>query len=239
MGSEMCIRDSYTPGRNARAVAEFTFGLILSLTRNIVRAHERLRRGIWSEYHEMSGPELFEKTIGIIGFGHIGRLVASIARGFGMKILVYDPYVEKSTISALGYKLVELDTLLKESDIITIHARLTRETEKMIGEREFSLMKKTAYIINTSRGRIIDQRALYKALKNRQIAGAALDVFEIEPLPPDDPLLSLENIVLTPHIAGSSTEVADRAAKMISEDLKRILTGGRPKYCINPEVLDL
>lgn len=231
----------HTPHRNADAVADYTFGLILAESRNIARAHCKLKNeGVWEKEfytYKISGPELSGRTIGIIGFGTVGLKVALRARGFGLKILAFDPYVPPEKIESYGGKSVDLETLLKESDYVTIHVGLTPETKKMIGAEEISLMKPTAYLINTARGEIVDDQSLYKALKKGQIAGAALDVFEKEPLKPSDPFLQLDNVTLTPHIAGASKDVVHRAATMIAEDLKRIIKGETPKYIANPSVL--
>jgi len=231
----------FTPGRNAETVAEYTIGLMLVESRNVIRAHMDLIKGMWREdyyySYDVCGPELTGKTLGIIGFGAIGKRVAEIARVIGMNILVYDPYVPDEEVSKRGAKKVNLEDLLKNSDFVTIHARLTPETRGMISEKELKMMKPSAYLINTARGGIIDEKALIKALQEGWIKGAALDVFEEEPLSPDNPLLKLNNVTLTPHIAGASKDVAHRAAEMVAEDIKKVLKGERPKYCINPEVL--
>jgi len=229
-----------TPGRNAEAVADYTLGLILAHTRNIARAHALLKRGIWTDEfydYKFCGYELSGKTLGIIGLGKIGTKVARRAKAFGMKVIAYDPYVDEERMKSHGVKKVDMETLLKESDIVSIHARLTPETKHMIGEKELKLMKPTAILVNTARGSIVDEEALTRALKQGWIAGAALDVFEVEPLPPNHPLLGLNNVTLTPHIAGASKETVRRAANMLAEDAARILLGERPKYCVNPEVL--
>jgi len=232
----------YTPGRNAEAVADFTFGLILALARHIVRADAVMRKSgwftpfTWDEYQKWGGPELFGKTIGIIGFGNIGMRVAIRAKGFGMNIIVYDPYVPEEKIEMFGAKPVDFETLLKNSDFVTIHVKLTSETKGMIGAKEISLMKPTSFLINTARADIVDKRALYEALKNRKIAGAALDVHWKEPLSSDDPFLRLDNVILTPHIAGDSPDVIRRHSLMIARDVERFLKGKRPLHVINPEV---
>jgi len=224
----------YTPGRNAEAVAEFTIGLIIALTRNIAIAHTSLKKEkIWKDElycYDSSGPELKGRIIGVIGFGRVGLIVTEKAKALGMNVLVFDPYVKIENIVSAGANPVNLDTLLSNSDIVTIHARLTDETRGMIGARELSLMKKTAYLINTARGKIVDQKALYDALKNKLIAGAALDVFEHEPLSPDNPLLSLNNVILTPHIAGASRDTVHRAADMVAKDIVRFLKGEKLRY---------
>jgi len=231
----------YTPGRNAEAVADFTIGLMIAEARNIARAHASLKSGRWElayNRYENLGPELHGKTLGIIGFGRIGRKVAVRARAFGMKILVYDPYVSKEKVEEVGGEKVTLEELLRNSDFVSLHCRLTEETRGIIGARELSMMKRTAYLINTARGGLIDKKALIEALKRRKIAGAALDVYETEPIEPDDELLSLENVTLTSHIAGYSREVVHRSASMVASDIRRYLNGEKPKHIFNPIVLE-
>jgi glyoxylate reductase len=184
------------------------------------------------------GKDVYGATIGIVGAGRIGAAVARRAKGFNMKILYYDvvpmpPEVEKE----VGARRVDLETLLKESDFVSIHVPLTKETYHMINEERLRLMKKTAYIINNARGSIIDEKALYKALKEGWIAGAALDVFEQEPTPVDNPLLKLENVVVAPHIGSASFETRSRMAEMVAENLVAFFQGKVPPNLVNPEVL--
>ncbi|MFB0545484.1 MAG: 2-hydroxyacid dehydrogenase [Anaerolineae bacterium] len=240
VATERGIPVIHTPGRNALAVAEFTLGLILVGLKNIFQAHTYLKRGIWRGdfyCYDKAARELSDQTVGLIGFGHVGRLTASLLKGLGAKLLVYDPYVPAEQIESLGAEKVNLETLLKRSDIVSLHAKATPETEGMIGAAELALMKPTAYLINTARGSLVDQEALCEALKHNRIAGAALDAFAKEPIPLDDPLLQLENVIITPHIAGSSRQVAWRAARMIAEDIRNFFTGEPMKYCFNSEDL--
>ena len=230
-----------TPGRNAEAVADYTIGLIIAHVRNIVRACLLLKRGIWRDefyFYEECGFELKDKVLGIVGFGRVGSEVAKRAKALGMRILAYDPYVSPDLMKSLGAEPAELEKLLRESDVVSLHARLTDETRHMIGEKELKLMKPTAILVNTSRGELVDEKALIKALKEGWIAGAALDVFEEEPLPPDHPFMKMDNVTITPHIAGASKEVVKRSVIMIAEDVKRLLKGEKPLYCVNPEVLE-
>lgn len=230
----------FTPGRNADAVADYTIGMILAESRNIARAHADLKSGVWRTDlydYDASGPELARTTLGIVGMGSIGFKVAQRAKAFGMKILAFDPYVPQDRIESADAKCVDLETLFSKADFVTIHARATSETKGMIGKKLLSLMKNTAYLINTSRGDLVDETALYEALEARRIAGAGLDVFETEPLSADSPILALDNVTVTPHIGGASKEVAHRAAQILADDVKRVLTGNRPLYCANPEVL--
>jgi len=229
------------PGRNAEAVADYTIGLIIAHVRNIVRACTLLKQGIWRDefyFYEECGFELENKVLGIVGFGKVGREVAKRAKALQMRILAYDPYVSPDLMKSLGVESTTLERLLEESDVVTLHVRLTDETRHMIGERELKRMKPTAILVNTSRGEIVDEKALIKALNEGWIAGAALDVFEKEPLPPDHPFLKMDNVTITPHIAGASKEVVKRSVIMIAEDVKRLLKGEKPLYCVNPEVLE-
>lgn len=226
-----------TPGANAWSVAEYAFGLILALVRKIPRAEANMKSGGWRE-ENLWGYELYKKKIGIIGFGHIGNKVAKIAtRGFGMEVLVTDPYIPDEKIAAMGGKSVELDTLLKESDIVSIHSELTKETEKLIGEKELSLMKKDSYLINVARGPIVDKRALYNALKEKTLGGAAVDVFHEEP-PSNYSLVNLPNVVATPHIAAWTKEARTRMALRAAKQVIHVMEGKRPEYPVNEPVLD-
>ena len=232
----------YAPGRNAVAVAEFVVGAIIAHIRNIIRASTLLRQGFWGYefyYYNQAGYELSGKTIGIIGFGKVGREVAVRAKAFGMSVLVYDPYVSPDLIEKFGYRWTTLEHLLVESDIVSIHCTLTEETYHLIGEKELKKMKSNAIIVNTARGGIIDESALINALKNKTIGGAILDVFENEPLPPNNPFVELDNVTILPHIAGASKEVVYRASSMIAEDVERILEGRKPLYCMNPQLFDV
>jgi len=232
----------YTPGRNADAVADFTFGLILALVRNIPKAELFVRSGRWRSpkedtFEKPTGPELTGRTIGIIGFGEVGSRVGMRATGFKMNILVYDPYISKEKVETIGGKMVDLKTLMSESDIITLHLRLPPGVKGFIGAEQLAWMKKTAYLINTSRGVALDEKALYDALKKRRIAGAALDVYEKEPISSNNPLLGLDNVILTPHVAGISTDIPVRSCRMLAEDVGRFLKGEKPLHVINPSAL--
>ncbi len=219
---EKGIKVFNTPGRNAHAVSDFTVGMLISEARNIARGHFGIKNGEWIREYCNSGdiPDLEERTVGLIGFGEIGRLVARKLSGFNMNILVYDPYCKDDSVN-----LVSLETLLKESDFVSLHARLTKENERMIGEKELGMMKKTAYIINTSRSGLVDEKALYEALKNGNIAGAALDVYDVEPPAKDYPLVTLPNVTLTPHMAGGSNDAFKNTPKRLMNDMKKAFAG--------------
>ncbi|MEM2921777.1 MAG: 2-hydroxyacid dehydrogenase, partial [Candidatus Bathyarchaeia archaeon] len=229
----------YAPGRNAESVADLTIGLLIAEARGIARAHSSLIAGHWrfDFYSEnLLGVELEGKVLGLVGCGHVGRKVIERAKGFGMRLYVYDPYVPIAEVESLGAKSVDLDSLLKESDFISIHARLTKETEELIGKEAFEKMKPTAILINTARGGIVDEAALYEALRDRRIAGAAIDTFKEEPLY-DSPLLKLDNITVTPHIGSATREVALRSARLIAEEVASYIAGRRPRNIVNPSVL--
>ncbi len=221
-----------TPGRNARAVAECTVGLILSEVRNIARSHALLMQGKWQRNFPNSNaiPELCGKTVGLVGYGAVGRLVAGYLHAFGSRILAYDPYFEGDPAPA---EITDLETLLRHSDVVSIHARLTPESHHLIGRRELALMKPTAVLVNTARSGLVDEQALIEALQRRQITGAALDVFDVEPLPADSPLLALDNVTLTPHLAGSTIDSFINSPRMMADHLRRLLTGQEPLPIVN------
>ena len=218
-----------TPGRNASAVAEFTIGAILAETRNITRGHDALRRGEWRGdlYRaDLTGEELSEMTVGLIGYGEVGRRVVKLLKVFGCRILVSDPYVQLSAEDLHdGVIQTSLARLLAESDVVSLHPRVTPETTKMLNRNTFAQMKKGAYVINTSRGPLLDYDALYEALKSNHLRGAMLETFSIEPAPPDWPLLQLPNVTLTPHIAGASVKTVRYAAGLAAEEVRRYLAG--------------
>jgi D-3-phosphoglycerate dehydrogenase len=224
-----------TPGRNADSVADFTVGAIISECRNIARGHHGLKSGIWIREYPNSGriPDLPGKTAGIVGFGEIGAKVAKRLSGFDMRILAYDPFREKAEY---GAELVDLKTLMASSDFITLHARLGGENRHLINAEMLSLMKPTAYIINTARAALIDEAALYEALKNRRIAGAMLDVFEKEPPGKDYPLVTLDNVSLTPHMAGGSNDAFYNSPGKLAADIAKALKGEMPRSLINKEI---
>lgn len=202
----ICVTN--TPAVNAQAVAEYTFGLILSLTRKITSADTVMKSGGWRK-KEYWGIELKGKIMGIIGFGHIGSKVAILAKGFGMRVLACDPYVSQNKASPVGVELVDMDSPLVKSDVVSLHVNLSEQTKGLIGKRELARMKKRAYLINVARGEVVDEKALYEALKNGSIAGAALDVFKEEPLL-DYSIVKLPHVLATPHIAAWTEEARRR-----------------------------
>ena len=223
--SELGIVVAFTPEENAISVAEEVLGMMLCLAKRFVGADASVKAGKWDRMAFL-GVELFGKTLGIIGLGKIGARVAMRARAFGMRIIAYDPYLTRHHIHVTESQaeLVDLETLLRTSDFITIHLPLTAETRHLIDKDRLSRMKPTAYLINTSRGPIVDEADLYEALDRKVIAGAALDVREEEP-PKASPLNGLENILLTPHVAAFTVEAQDKVQESLSEDVDRVLTG--------------
>lgn len=226
------IRLVNTPGRNADAVAEFTLGAILAETRLIRAGHEALRGGTWRGdlYRaDRTGRELREMTVGVIGYGHIGSRVVHLLKVFGPRILVADPYVQLSPADRMaGVEQAPLEHLLEQSDVVTLHARVTPETTGFLGAAEFARMKPGALFVNTARGPMVDYDALYDALASHHLGGAMLETFAVEPTPPDWPLLQLDNVTLTPHIAGASIRTITLAAEMIAEDIRRHFAGEPP-----------
>jgi len=228
-------------GANAEAVAEHAFSLMLNLTRRTYRGDAMVRSGSWRPGCALpawlSGSELWEKTLGIVGLGNIGRHVARIGRGFDMQVLACDPYVSAEVARSVGAALVALDTVFREADILTVHVPLTVETEGLVNMEGLSFMKPTAYLINTSRGPVVDEDALIGALRDGWIAGAGLDVYALEPLPPEHPLLTLDNVILTPHFAGRTVEAKDRQSAGVVGQVLQILTGETPDRLINQAML--
>lgn len=224
----------HCPIHNACAVAELTIGLMICETRNITRSHVALKQGIWREDYPNTGHirELRSCTIGIIGFGAIGRMVVERLRPFQSTIYVYDPYVSKEEIEAAHAIAVDKETLLKESDIISLHGRIGPNDPPVIRYEELQMMKKTSYLINTARAVLVDMDALANALQNGEIAGAALDVFPQEPIPTSDPFFDIDCCTLSNHRGGDTLDAYDRSPELLVEQLKEVLTSGNTRYLI-------
>ncbi|MBE9912423.1 2-hydroxyacid dehydrogenase [Paenibacillus donghaensis] len=246
---EKGVKVIYTPGRNSDSTAEHTIALMLSIARKIPMAHKALKEGkftsdtsekgeiksglkedvVWgidndSPYVVFKGTQLKGKTLGIIGYGSIGRRVGDIASAFGMNILIYDPFVSEIDVNRIGREKVSLQTLLAQSDFITVHLKATPETKGLFNEAAFKSMKNTAYFINCARAAVVDEEALIHALRTKEIAGAALDVFSKEPIYRDHPFISeLDNVVITPHIAGATNDVLSNHTQMIIQEVRRYL----------------
>lgn len=248
---------SNTPARNANSVAELTIAFMICTARNVFKAVDSIKNGtvtiphistktsgykkdiIWVDsklkilpYIEFQGFDIFDKILGLVGFGAIGRKVAEKANCLGMRVIAYDPNVPSEEMRKFNVERVSLDELLSISDFVSIHCKLTPETEGMIGKREFEIMKSSAFLINTARAAIVDREALYQALKKRQIAGAIFDVFYYEPIAANDSFLKLSNFVLTPHIAGASRDVIVYHSKMILETIIAYKNGNKIPYRI-------
>lgn len=226
-----------TIGVNAQAVAEYTMGLMIALTRRFFEAAEANREGN-IDGTKFMGMGLFEKTLGIIGFGLVGRELAKMAMAFNMNILAYDPAVTDVGNEGLKVQLVDLNTLLQKSDIISIHAALNEQTLNLISDKELSMMKKTAFLLNVARGRLVDEKALVEALKNYQIAAAGLDVVVDEPIQKGHPLLNLKNAIVMPHLASKVHEIQRKTAMWAVEGIIRVIHGEKPQRVVNPEVFD-
>ncbi|MCK4614909.1 MAG: phosphoglycerate dehydrogenase, partial [Thermoplasmata archaeon] len=217
------------------SVAELTMGHIISMARHLPRADASVKSGRW-EKKKFMGTELHGKTLGFIGLGRIGWEVAVRCKAFGMNIMAYDPYLPKDRADELGGKMVgSPEEVYREADIITIHTPHTPETHHMVNEKAFDAMKNTAFILNCARGGIIDEDALYNALKDGKIAAAALDSFEQEP-PRDSPLLALDNVFFTPHIGASTREAQEKAGTIVAEQVLDVLAGKRPDFVVNRQV---
>ncbi|MDD5044259.1 MAG: phosphoglycerate dehydrogenase [Candidatus Omnitrophica bacterium] len=213
-----------TPGGNTISTAEHAMSLLLSMSRNIPQASASLKKGEWQR-NKFMGVELYQKTLGIVGLGRIGREVAKRAIAFGMKVLAFDPFLSKEVAASLKVEVVELETLFKKSDFITVHVPGGAETKHLISDKEFALMKNGVKVINCARGGIIDEAALAKAVKSGKVSAAALDVFEKEPPPPDLELFSLDKVIVTPHLGASTEEAQVNVAVEVAEVVRDALLG--------------
>lgn len=220
------------PGGNTRSTAELTWGLILAAARKIAAADRSIRAGRW-ERKALRGVQLHGKTLGVVGAGRIGSAVGARARAFGMRVLVHDPYLTPERAAELGLERTELDALLAESDVVTLHVPLTEVTRGMIGTAEIERMKAGAFLVNAARGGLVEQRALAEALGSGELAGAALDVYEMEPLPPEDPLRSAPNLVMTPHLGAATGEAQREVAVEIAAAVRDALLLGDYRTAVN------
>jgi D-3-phosphoglycerate dehydrogenase / 2-oxoglutarate reductase len=218
-------------------VSDHALALLLALARRITVADGGVKAGAWDVVAHAGIRRLRGQTLGLLGFGKIAKALASKVQPLGMKVLVHDPYIEPALIARLGVQAVSMDKLLAEADAISIHVPLSLETRNLIGQRELARMKPTAFLINTSRGGIVDEQALAEALKAGRLGGAALDVLSVEPPPPDHPLRQAPNIILTPHLAFYSRESVIELQTKAAEEVARALRGEPPRSPVNPEVL--
>ncbi len=228
-----------TPEANGEGVANLAITLMLALSRRLRQCDAFVREGRWAGKDELMGSELLGKALGIVGTGRIGgRLAQMCQAAFDMKIYAYDPYVSAEAMAAKGINKVEtVDEMMPLVDFVSIHVPLTPATKGIVGEKQFDLMKESAYLINSSRGPVVDEPALIAALQAGKIAGAGLDVFEQEPPAKDNPLFSLNNVILLPHMGGATQESMERMATHAAAGILAVLNGERPKYLMNPDVL--
>lgn len=231
---------SNTPEVLTDTTADFAWTLLMALARRVVEADKYVRMGKWKVgWHPamLQGRDVYGATMGIVGAGRIGYAVAKRATGFSMKILFYDVIPRPEMEKDFGAKKVDLNELLKQSDFVSVHVPLMKETHHLINAEKLRLMKKTAYLINNSRGPVVDEKALYEALNAGRIAGAGLDVFEQEPTSLANPLLKLDNVVVAPHISSASYETRSKMAEMVADNLIAFFEGKKPPNLINPDVL--
>jgi len=229
-----------TPGVLTETTADLAFALMLAVARRVVEGDRIVREGGWGAWHPsfLLGRDLYGATLGIVGLGAIGEAVARRAHGFGMGVLYTSRHRRPEAERDLGVDWRSLDDLLRESDFVSVHVALNDETRGLIGPQELSLMKPSAFLVNTARGGIVDQAALVEALSERRIGGAGLDVAAVEPVPPDDPLLRLDNLVITPHVGSATVATRTKMADLAVENLIAFFEGRRPPHCVNPEVLE-
>ncbi len=226
----------HTPGANNQAVADHTFALMLNVARKILYCDNSLREKRW-EHTKIMGLEIWQKTLGLIGLGAIGRCVALRAKGFEMKVVAHDPFWPEAFAAEQGIEKMEIEALLRQSDVVSIHAPLTPDNKGMIDSKALKIMKPTAILINAARGGIVNEADLYQGLKNSVIAGAGIDVFEHEP-PSDSPLLELENVVLTPHTAAFTFEGMNNMSAGVVKQLIEYQKGNKPEFIVNSQVWD-
>ncbi|HKW43543.1 MAG TPA: hydroxyacid dehydrogenase [Thermoplasmata archaeon] len=222
------------PNASTISVAELAIGHMISLFRHLPEADRSIKDGKWDK-KKLEGRELHGKTLGLLGSGRIGAEVAKRAQAFGMDVIAYDPYLAPQVANSIGVRLVDRETLFRQTDVLSVHAALTPETKGLVGPAEFALMKSTAVLVNCARGEIIQEAALAEALRRGTISGAAIDVFEREP-PAGSPLLSAPNVVFTPHLAASTQEAQARAGAIIVGQVIKVLDGKRPEFLVNPEI---
>src|SRR6266705_173199 len=226
-----------TPGGNTISTAELTFSMLMALARKIPQAHASMKAGQWNR-KEFQGVELYNKTLGILGMGRIGSEVARRAIAFGMRVLAYDPYLSLSRAKALQVELVELDEIYARSDFVTVHMPMTDETRGMINAAAFAKMKKGVRVLNCARGGIVNEKDLYDAIQSGQVAGAALDVYETEPLPKEFPLRDLPQVIMTPHLGASTEEAQENVGIEVAEAITDYLVNGAVRNAVNLPNLD-
>ena len=229
-----------TPGVLTETTADLAWAIMMAAARHVVPATEYVKAGRWQTWEPklFVGRDVHHAALGIVGMGRVGQEMAKRARGFDMTVIYHDPYRREDLEQQFGYRYAEVDELLREADFVTVHVDLNPGTEKMFNRDAFKAMKKGAYLVNAARGTLVDTDALYEALSSGEIAGAALDVTDPEPLPADHPLLTLDNVVIVPHIASASLKARTDMAVLAAENVVAVLNGERPKTPVNPEVLE-
>ncbi|MGE1063027.1 hydroxyacid dehydrogenase [Megasphaera paucivorans] len=237
--TELGIPVVIAPGANTRSVAEHSMAMMFACAKDMLHSDIEMRKGNFAVRSAYKAYELFGKTLGLVGYGHIGSVFAEMATGIGMKVLVYDPFINEEVVENQGYGYrADVHDIIKESDVISVHTPLTPETRGMIGEAELKMMKPTAIVINCARGGIVDEAALDKALTENWIHSAGLDVVEHEPIDPNDPLFKHENIIVSPHMAGQTQEAASGVATMAAEGAVAIVNGQKWDKVCNPKAYD-
>lgn len=235
--TELGIPVVIAPRANSRSVAECAFTMMFAAAKDMVRADKETRKGNFKVRSEYKAYEIGGKTLGLIGYGNIGSILAQMSAAVGMSVIVYDPFVKPEVVESLGYRYVtSIDPILKDADVISLHVPLTDETRNLISKPQLEAMKSNAILINCARGGIINEKDLYEALKNNVIQACCLDVFEKEPVPADDPLLSLDNVIAYPHMAGQTREAASNVATGAARGVAAILRGEKWPAVCNPEV---
>lgn len=225
-----------SPTGSTESVAELSFAHMLALARFIPKADSTMRNKEWIK-KQLKGFELKDKTLGLIGSGNIAQHAAKIAHGFGMNILVYSPHCTDEKAKKMGAKRVSFEDALKNSDIVSLYIPHTKDTHYLINKNTLSLMKPSAYLINCARGGVVDEDALYNALKDKKIAGSSIDVFEKEPIDPNNKLLSLDNVVFTPHLGANTKEAQIRAGTICADQIIKVLSGKEPDFWVNKKFM--
>ncbi|MEO5832281.1 MAG: 2-hydroxyacid dehydrogenase [Nakamurella sp.] len=231
---------SFAPGRNAQAAAEFAVGLMLAAMRRIPAADAELKAGTWrGDYYawENTGAEIAGSTVGLVGYGAIGRIVARVLRALGAEVLTFDPYADAAAVAADGVAVVGLEELLTRSAVVSLHARLTSETRHLLNRERLALLPRGAVLVNSARGGLLDYAPLPGLLADGSLGALALDVYDVEPPPPDWPLRAAPNVVLSPHLAGATRQTAERAASIVAGDVADFLAGRKPTHLANPDVV--
>ena len=227
---------AHTPDAHSDEVSDHAIALLLAVVRQVARQDRGMRAGRWLETDAKPLSQIRRKTLGLVGFGRVSRLVAQKMSGFDLSFQAYDPYVDPASMTAAGVRPATLDEVLSESDFVSLHSPLTKETHHLIGERELRMMRRGAFLLNTSRGQVIDEPALVRALAEGWIAGAGLDTFYEEPTPADNPLLKLDNVVATPHVAGYSDRHSDATWRLSTETVIDLSKGRVPNAYVNQDV---